>query len=100
MPFADSSLGGLCGGIFVDEEFERICKDRLGRRWDRLSKAGIKEVMKGEWEYEIKPGFKKSAAKDTRSHIVSIPAEAFNFTSLDDMSRLPFIKNGRIHFSW
>lgn len=90
-------LGDLCGGIFVDEAFESVCKNRLGRGWDRLSKVGIREVMKGEWEHAIKPQFKVSNSK--REYIVSIPAEAFpNKDSQTDTSRQPFIKRGRIHF--
>jgi len=88
--------GGLYGGIFIDEEFEALCKARLGRKWDRLSKAGIKEVMKGEWEHAIKPQFKQG--NDGKEYIVGIPAEAFGKTSLDDDSREPIIKKGRIHF--
>lgn len=90
-------IGGLCGGIFIDEAFEHACKSRLGRRWDHLSKAGIKEIIKGEWEHAIKPQFKPQSSK--KEYIVSIPAEAFGKNSLDDMSREPFIKKGRIHFS-
>ncbi|KAI1092295.1 actin-like ATPase domain-containing protein [Rostrohypoxylon terebratum] len=90
-------IGGLCGGIFVDEAFERICKDRLGRGWDRLSKIGIQEIMKGEWENAIKPQFKVSNGR--KQYIVSIPAEAFpNNFSQTDTTRLPHIKRGRIHF--
>ncbi|KAL4791055.1 hypothetical protein BDV19DRAFT_381825 [Aspergillus venezuelensis] len=93
---AVEGTGGLCGGIFIDEAFERACKTRLGRRWDHLSKAGIKEILKGEWEHAIKPQFKPSASKP--EYTVSIPAEAFGKNSLDDLSREPFIKKGRIHF--
>ncbi|KAI1451648.1 actin-like ATPase domain-containing protein [Annulohypoxylon moriforme] len=90
-------VGGLCGGIFIDEAFERICKNRLGRGWDRLSKVGIRDIMKGEWELAIKPQFKVSNSK--KEYIVSIPAEAFsNVYSQTDMSHQPFIKRGRIHF--
>ncbi|KAH6859112.1 hypothetical protein BKA58DRAFT_473205 [Alternaria rosae] len=93
---AVEGTGGLYGGIFIDEGFEAMCKARLGRRWDRLSKAGIKEVLKGEWEHAIKPQFKQG--NDGKEYIVGIPAEAFGKTSLDDDSREPFIKRGRIHF--
>ncbi|KAL4931804.1 Hsp70 family protein [Aspergillus undulatus] len=89
--------GGLCGGIFIDEAFERACKSRLGRRWDHLSKAGIKEILRGEWEHAIKPQFNPQNSK--KEYTVSIPAEAFGKNSLDDLSREPFIKKGRIHFS-
>ncbi|KAF2649412.1 actin-like ATPase domain-containing protein [Lophiostoma macrostomum CBS 122681] len=94
---AVEGTGGLCGGIFIDDAFERMCKARLGRRWDRLSKAGIREIMREEWEHAIKPQFK--GKNSTREYIVRIPAEAFVKSSLDDVSRQPFIKNGRIHFS-
>jgi hypothetical protein len=74
-----------------------MCKARLGRKWDRLSKAGIREIMREEWEHAIKPQFKGD--NSTREYIVRIPAEAFGRSSLDDLSKQPFIKNGRIHFS-
>ncbi|KAL3465551.1 hypothetical protein BJX64DRAFT_297227 [Aspergillus heterothallicus] len=90
--------GGLCGGIFIDEAFEAICKYRLGRQWSNLSQAGIKEIMRGEWEYAIKPQYKPKA-NDSKMYIVSIPAEAFRGPSINDESRKPVIKNGRIHFA-
>ncbi|KAI0883273.1 actin-like ATPase domain-containing protein [Annulohypoxylon maeteangense] len=90
-------VGGLCGGIFIDEAFEQICKNRLGMGWGRLSKAGVRDVMKGEWEQAIKPQFKVLNSK--KEYIVSVPAEAFlTISSQTDTSRLPFIKRGRIHF--
>ncbi|KAI1407357.1 actin-like ATPase domain-containing protein [Hypoxylon sp. FL1857] len=90
--------GGLCGGIFIDEMFESICKARLGRQWSKLSQTGIKEIMKNEWEYAIKPQYK---ADDTskKEYIVAIPAEAFKGASMNDDSRKPIIKEGRIYFS-
>ncbi|KAI1088126.1 actin-like ATPase domain-containing protein [Rostrohypoxylon terebratum] len=95
---AVEGTGGLCGGIFIDEAFERICKKRLGRGWDRLSKVGIRDIMKGEWEYAIKPQFKLSHSN--KAYIVGIPAEAFPKASMqNDNSRQPIIKNGRIHFT-
>ncbi|KAI2620987.1 actin-like ATPase domain-containing protein [Hypomontagnella submonticulosa] len=90
--------GGLCGGIFIDEAFEGICKARLGRQWSKLSQTGIKEIMKNEWEYAIKPQYR---ADDTtkKEYIVAIPAEAFKGASMNDDSRKPIIKEGRIYFS-
>ncbi|KAL2857180.1 hypothetical protein BJY01DRAFT_159458 [Aspergillus pseudoustus] len=90
--------GGLCGGIFIDEAFEAICKYRLGRQWSNLSQAGIKAIMKGEWEYAIKPQYRPKP-NDNKMYIVSIPAEAFRGPSINDESRKPVIKNGRIHFA-
>lgn len=90
--------GGLCGGIFIDEAFEAMCKARLGRKWAYLSKVGVGELMKGDWGRNIKPQFRPE--NTNREYIVSIPAEAFYSPGLlNDTSRLPHIINGRIHFS-
>ncbi|KAL4812323.1 hypothetical protein BDW67DRAFT_127450 [Aspergillus spinulosporus] len=88
--------GGLCGGLLIDEAFEAMCKRRLGRRWDNLSKKGINDLMRGEWEQYIKPQFKPGSTHG--DWIVGIPAEAFGRSNLDDLSRQPYIKQGRIHF--
>ncbi len=54
--------------------------------------------MKGDWERAIKAQFNPGSA--SKEYIVRIPAEATRGkASLDDTSRRPFIKNGRIHFS-
>ncbi|KAL8852862.1 MAG: hypothetical protein Q9221_002238 [Calogaya cf. arnoldii] len=90
--------GGLCGGIFIDEAFENMVKSRLGRRWNRLTQNGIKEIMKNEWEYAVKPQFKLEN-DTTKDYIVAVPAEAFEGSSLNDDSKKPFIKRGRIHFA-
>jgi hypothetical protein len=92
----NSSLGGLCGGVFIDEAFEEICKSRLGRHWEHFSKASIRDFMKGEWEYAIKPKFSPDYAQE--EYIVALPAQAIENRRLDDTTRQPFIKNGRIHF--
>ncbi|KAL6918247.1 hypothetical protein FSHL1_009674 [Fusarium sambucinum] len=92
--------GGLCGGIFVDQQFQRICKTRLGRSWSRLSQTGILEIMKDEWETGIKRHFKPDSS--SKEFIVKIPAEAFKgegASGMDDSSQKPMIKNGRIHFT-
>ncbi|KAL4736402.1 hypothetical protein BDV11DRAFT_211253 [Aspergillus similis] len=88
--------GGLCGGLLIDEAFEAMCKRRLGRRWDNLSKKGINDLMRGEWEQYIKPQFRPGSTHG--DWIVGIPAEAFGRSNLDDLSRQPYIKQGRIHF--
>lgn len=90
--------GGLCGGIFIDQDFEVIIKNRLGRQWDRLSRVGSKELLKGEWELSIKPQFKPT--NSDKEYLVSVPAEAFDKgKGLTDMTKEPHIKNGRIHFN-
>ncbi|KAL5003365.1 hypothetical protein BDV10DRAFT_200311 [Aspergillus recurvatus] len=88
--------GGLCGGLLIDEAFEAVCKRRLGRRWDNLSKKGVNDVMRGEWEQYIKPQFRPGSTHG--DWIVGIPAEAFGRSNLDDLSKQPYIKQGRIHF--
>ncbi|KAL2812144.1 hypothetical protein BDW59DRAFT_167879 [Aspergillus cavernicola] len=94
---AVEGIGGLCGGIFVDDAFERICKARMGTRWNYLSRNGIQEILKDEWEMGHKRHFKLQNASN--EYIVSIPAEAFAKTGgFDDTSMEPHIKNGRIHF--
>ncbi|KAF3006148.1 hypothetical protein E8E14_006718 [Neopestalotiopsis sp. 37M] len=87
--------GGLCGGIFIDEYFRTMCKDRLGRLWNKLSSKGVREIMTKEWEVGIKPQFKPQNTK--KEYIVSIPAEAVGKSALNNPSK--GIKNGRIHFS-
>ena len=74
-----------------------MCKSRLGRKWNKLSQTGIRDIMKNEWEYAIKSQFKTDIAN--KEYIVSIPAEAFEGSELNDESRKPYIKSGRIHFA-
>ncbi|TGJ86878.1 hypothetical protein E0Z10_g1906 [Xylaria hypoxylon] len=96
---AVEGTGRLAGGIFIDETFEQMCKGRLKHKWNQLSKAGLRDVMKNEWEYGIKPQFRPG--KVGKTHIVSLPAELFRETasSLNDTKRKPYIKDGRIHFT-
>ena len=74
-----------------------MCKKRLGRRWASLSKVGIKDIMKGEWEKSIKPEF--NTINIHKEYIVAIPAEAFGDNDLNDLSREPVLRKGRIHFT-
>ncbi|KAI1746422.1 hypothetical protein F4680DRAFT_401390 [Xylaria scruposa] len=96
---AVEGTGGLCGGIFIDQAFERICSGRLGSKWKKATKAGIRDVMKNEWEYGVKPQFKPGKAG--KKYIVSLPADLFRNgnASLNDTRREPHIKDGRIYFS-
>lgn len=83
--------------MLIDDAFEAICKARLGRRWEHLSPNGVKEIMSKGWERSYKRQFKPTNDPD-KEYIVSIPAEAFEKTGVDDTSKLPHIKKGRIHF--
>ncbi|KAF5593958.1 hsp70 family chaperone [Fusarium pseudoanthophilum] len=92
--------GGLCGGIFIDQEFQRICKARLGRDWSSLSQRGISDIMKDEWEHGIKRHFKPVTS--SKEFIVKLPGEVCGGSGqgrLNDSSKKPIIKDGRIHFS-
>ncbi|GAW18679.1 hypothetical protein ANO14919_081600 [Xylariales sp. No.14919] len=96
---AVEGTGGLCGGMFIDEVFKNMCMGRLGSKSKQLSNAGISEIMKGQWEYGIKPQFKPG--KGGKEYPVSLPAEVFsqgNFR-LNDTKREPHIKGGRIYFT-
>ncbi|CAI7672409.1 unnamed protein product [Penicillium discolor] len=88
--------GGLCGGIFVDAQFNRICKARLGRRWSKLNPGHIKHIMNSEWETKIKTRYRPD---NKRPNIVTIPDEAFHGPDRNDTEREPPIINGSIHFS-
>ncbi|KAI0969940.1 hypothetical protein F4678DRAFT_480682 [Xylaria arbuscula] len=89
--------GGLCGGIFIDQTFEHMCSGRLGAKWKRLSKTGIREVMKNEWEYGIKPQYKPGKAKN--EYTVALPAELFSQggLALNDCTKEPHIRGGRMY---
>ncbi|KAI1272591.1 hypothetical protein F5Y07DRAFT_403302 [Xylaria sp. FL0933] len=96
---AVEGTGGLCGGIFIDQAFERICSSRLGTKWGCLTKRGAREIMKDQWEYGVKPQFRPG--RKGKEHIISLPAEMCTngARDLNDTRRKPHIKNGRIHFT-
>ena len=64
--------GKMCGGIFVDEQFQNVMQTRLGKRWEKLKPEQVKKVMNDEWEYGIKRLFQN----DSRDWEVKLPAEA------------------------
>ena len=74
-----------------------MCKARLGRKWNKLTQNGIKEVMKNEWEYAIKPQFKLE--NGLKEYPLAVPAEAFEGSDLNDSSKKPIIKGGRILYA-
>ncbi|CAI7577109.1 unnamed protein product [Penicillium viridicatum] len=98
MDEAVEGTGALCGGVLIDECFQQLCKNRLGRRWSHLSPNGIKEIMGDKWEKNYKREFVPKKSKE--EYPVPIPAEAYKGGDnvSDDLSRLPHIKNGRIQF--
>ncbi|OAA68266.1 hsp70 family chaperone [Niveomyces insectorum RCEF 264] len=99
MEEAVEGTGGLYGSIFIDEAFEKMSQRRLGAKWSNLSKTGVKELVKGEWQQAIKPQY-KSQANSKRQYTVGIPAEAFSSKAdLTDFSKEPHIKMGRFHLT-
>ncbi|KAI0904023.1 hypothetical protein F4823DRAFT_616447 [Ustulina deusta] len=96
MEEAVEGQGGLCGGIFVDQAFEVKCKKCLGRRWDRLSKNDINDVMREDWERGVKPQFTPSLDRD---YPIRVPAGAFPDGKTSDTKCDPIIKNARMMFS-
>ncbi|KAI1425003.1 hypothetical protein F5Y12DRAFT_397991 [Xylaria sp. FL1777] len=96
MEEAVEGQGGLCGGIFVDQAFEVKCKKCLGRRWDRLSKNDINDVMREDWERGVKPQFTPSLDRD---YPIRVPAGAFPDGKTSDDKCDPIIKNARMMFT-
>ncbi|KAK7946949.1 actin-like ATPase domain-containing protein [Apiospora aurea] len=100
-----------CGGGTVDlitykiretsllalEEAVRKVKKPLGRRWDRLSKLDINELMDNHWEN----GFKQKFSLDhDASYAVKLPSATFSSRSDRNDTRCdPPIKNGRMVFT-
>ncbi|KAF2651441.1 hypothetical protein K491DRAFT_637347 [Lophiostoma macrostomum CBS 122681] len=64
--------GDMCGGIFVDENFEKLLQRKLDKRWEKLRPEQQKKVFNTEWEY----GIKRSFENDNREWEVRLPAEA------------------------
>ncbi|KAK8073412.1 hsp70 family chaperone [Apiospora phragmitis] len=88
------SSGGVCGAMFIDQAFERKVKKCLGRKWDRLSKLDINELMSNNWEYGPKHQF--SLSHDI-SYVVTLPSATFSHDSHRNNDQCdPPIKEGRM----
>ncbi|KAL2820152.1 hypothetical protein BDW59DRAFT_164765 [Aspergillus cavernicola] len=98
MDEAVEGTGALCGGVLIDNAFQGLCRTRLGRRWTLLSANGIKEILRDKWERTYKRQFAPRPDNQAAEYPIPIPAEAFVSTGVDDLSQLPHIKKGRIHF--
>ncbi|KAK9412835.1 putative Actin-like ATPase domain-containing protein [Seiridium unicorne] len=96
MEEAVEGTGGLCGGIFIDQAFQVKCQKCLGRRWDRLSKNDINDVMREDWERGVKPQFTPSLDRD---YPIRVPAGAFANGGTTDTKCDPIIKNARMMFT-
>ncbi|KPM41605.1 hypothetical protein AK830_g4982 [Neonectria ditissima] len=62
--------GGLCGGVFLDEEFIRLIKKKVtSSAWDNLKKTEQKKFLNDRWEHGIKPQFENQP----RTWLVDLP---------------------------
>ncbi|KAH8737364.1 hypothetical protein BGZ61DRAFT_488745 [Ilyonectria robusta] len=54
--------GGLCGGVFLDEEFVKLIKRKMTAvAWNRVEKAEQRKVLNDSWEHGIKPQFENQS---------------------------------------
>ncbi|KAF5017906.1 hypothetical protein F66182_10135 [Fusarium sp. NRRL 66182] len=50
--------GGLCGGVFLDENFVKLIKNKTPcGAWNLASRAQVRKFLNDEWEHGIKPQF-------------------------------------------
>lgn len=64
--------GALCGGTFLDQDFELFIKKRFpggNRAWAKTEPADIAKFMNSEWEHGIKSEFDG----EDRSWILDLP---------------------------
>ncbi|KAF5542336.1 mitochondrial-type heat shock 70 [Fusarium mexicanum] len=62
--------GGLCGGVFLDEQFLELVKQKLAPgSWDSITSAEEKKFLNECWEHGIKPQF----SNQNRDWIIDLP---------------------------
>ncbi|KAF5582736.1 Hsp70 chaperone protein [Fusarium pseudoanthophilum] len=62
--------GGLCGSIFLDENFLKLIKRKVSSiSWKNVSKADEKRFLNDEWEH----GIKKRFCGQDKSWVVALP---------------------------
>ncbi|TDZ27793.1 hypothetical protein C8035_v008624 [Colletotrichum spinosum] len=50
--------GRLCGGVFLDEAFAQLLRQKLGHNaWDAMTKDEVQRVLHNDWEHGIKRQF-------------------------------------------
>ncbi|KAI1108354.1 hypothetical protein F5Y14DRAFT_457113 [Nemania sp. NC0429] len=65
--------GALCGGTFLDKEFETLLKIYIGKAaWDRMDHSDLRRLMNNEWEH----GIKKAFNGEPDDYTVEIPGRA------------------------
>lgn len=55
--------GGLCGAIFLDQDFEALMEQLVGDAWTGVPAGVIKGLMNVQWENGIKRGFEGQERK-------------------------------------
>ncbi|KAJ4137767.1 hypothetical protein NW768_003357 [Fusarium equiseti] len=62
--------GGLCGGVFLDENFLELIKRKVSRAsWESVSIAEQRKFLNDGWEHGIKPQF----SNQNRTWLVDLP---------------------------
>ncbi|KAF4951137.1 hypothetical protein FGADI_7752 [Fusarium gaditjirri] len=62
--------GGLCGGVFLDEQFLELIKRKLTPgSWDNVTLAEQKKFLNECWEHGIKPQF----SNQNRTWLIDLP---------------------------
>ncbi|OTA63748.1 actin-like ATPase domain-containing protein [Hypoxylon sp. EC38] len=50
--------GALCGGTFLDDDFEALLRMRIGKKaWDKIPRHEVQKMMATTWEHGIKQQF-------------------------------------------
>ncbi|CZR34230.1 uncharacterized protein FPRO_01385 [Fusarium proliferatum ET1] len=70
--------GGLCGGVFLDEAFIKLIKNKVPKgTWNFVGHSDEKKFLNDQWEHGIKPysdlstGLKRRATLDLTSNEIS-----------------------------
>lgn len=68
--------GGLCGAVFLDEDFEILMQQCLGDDfWNKIEPNSMRKLMHMDWENGIKRGFN---GVNKRQWMVTLPHEISN----------------------
>jgi hypothetical protein len=92
--------GKLCGGIFVDETFQTLIKQRIGQqRWEKLTRASKVKLMNDEWEFGIKRAFDGEPNKKWTCQLPPDAVGRFGPHRLDDSKADAPMVRGQIQFT-
>lgn len=82
------SPGGLCGAVFVDEEFEVMLRKKFGSaRWKKLKDTSKKHLIETEWEHMIKPEFDERP----KTWEIRVPFECIDLEQLKQNGDWPLV---------